>query len=310
VGAGRIATPEGEGHSDFAVVRYNPDGTLDTSFGSGGIARTGLSGGGYDVAAAVVAQPDGKIIVAGVSASYSTFGLDFALARYDRHGRLDPGFGDGGVVRTAISTVQDDFAEALVLQPDGKLVAGGVSLGTGFALARYLPDGSLDTGFGSGGIVTTPGTDWIHDLALQPDGKLVAAGTIFEEPYLDFAVARYRSDGTLDSRFGTDGIARIDFLGGHDFANAVALLRDGRIVAAGGAGPPASGFSVFALARYRSDGTLDQRFGTGGRLTTDFGGASYASGLAVQRDGRLVAAGVAAPGPSISYGDFALARYQ
>lgn len=310
VAAGRIAVPEGEGHPDFAVVRYNRDGTLDASFGSGGFAITDLSDGGYDVAADLVRQPDGKLVVAGVSASYSTIGLDFALVRYDRNGHLDPRFGEGGVVRTAISETEDDFAEALVLQPDGKLVAGGTTLGTGFALARYLPDGRLDPTFGAGGIVTTPGTDWIHDLALQRDGRVVAAGFISNGENLDLAVARYRLDGTLDRRFGTDGLVTTDFTGGYDVANAVEVLRDGRIVAAGAAASPTTGISVFGLARYHRNGALDRRFGSGGTVTTDFGGASSASALAVQHDGKLVAAGVAAPGPSISLGDFALARYR
>ena len=159
----------------LALLGEGAPGDLDPTFGVGGKVTTDF--GGYDSANALVLQPDGKLVAAGVR---STSDLDFALARYLPDGSLDPTFGVGGKVTTDFGS--SDVASALVLQPDGKLVAaGGVQFdGPGdFALARYLPDGSLDPTFGVGGKVTTDfgGIDGASALVLQPDGKLVAAGS-------------------------------------------------------------------------------------------------------------------------------------
>ena len=215
---------------------------------------------------------------------------------------LDSGFGNGGRVVTDISGRYDE-ARALAIQPDGRIVAAGVT-GTGsnedFALARYNTDGALDRTFGVGGTVITDvsrGSDAVWAVAIQSDGKIVAAGVASG----DFALARYNADGTLDPQFGNGGTITTDF-GGDDKANALALQRDGQIVVAGVAGG-----RDFALARYRTDGTLDATFGTEGKVTTDFSdNADVAFALAIQPDGMIVAAGATGGFPTAA---FALARY-
>ncbi len=272
--------------SDFALARYNPDGSLDPSFGNGGKVTTDF--GGDDAAFAVALQADGKIVVAGFS-----FG-QVALARYNSDGTLDPSFGSGGKVTTSFGDC-DGSAYALSLQPDGKIIVAGVSCAD-FLLVRYNPDGSLDSGFGSRGKVTTNfGALYLavaRALALQADGKIVAAGVFG----VDFALARYNPDGSLDPSFGNGGKVTTDFGGAAD-AFALALQQDGKIVATG----PCFVFRnyFFALARYNADGSLDANFGTGGKVLTHFvfagplalRGRDFAEALALQPDGKIVVAG-------------------
>jgi uncharacterized delta-60 repeat protein len=265
----------GESDHDFALARYNPDGTLDPTFGSGGRVLTDFAPGratsSSDRAHALAIQPGGKIVVAGTSWTRTSFDFppsqpDFALARYRPNGRLDRSFGRGGLVLTDFApgpTWSEDYAFAVALQPDGKiLVVGGsyvVPLGEGvsgdFALARYKKDGRLDATFGSGGLVLTdffPGLDaredWATAVAIQNDGKVVAAGGSYGAypgpGGLDFALARYHPNGTLDAFFGIAGRLLTD-LGSTDWVEALAIQKDGGIVAAGG-----TWLRDFALARY------------------------------------------------------------
>jgi uncharacterized delta-60 repeat protein len=187
----------------FALARYNPDGSLDTSFNGTGKVTTAIGTSG-DLADALVLQPDGKLVAAGWSKTGSQ--NVFALARYNPDGSLDTSFNGSGKTTTAIGT-SDDGARALMLQPDGKLVAGGWSY-TGsrnvFALARYLPDGSLDTSFKGTGKLTT---DFFADsaawaLVLQPDGRLVAAGNLSGSQGW-FALARYLGSTLSVGKAGT-----------------------------------------------------------------------------------------------------------
>jgi uncharacterized delta-60 repeat protein len=175
-------------------------GDLDPSFNGSGKVTTAI-GTGNDFAWALTLQPDGKIVAAGNSYSGTS---DFALARYNPDGSLDTNFNGTGNVTTAISA-GDDGAAALARQPDGKLVAAGWSSnGSGynddFALVRYNPDGSLDTSFNGSGKLTTsfgPGDDEATALALQPDGKPVAAGPSWNGSNVDFALVRYLNTSTL-----------------------------------------------------------------------------------------------------------------
>jgi uncharacterized delta-60 repeat protein len=243
---------------DFALARYNRDGSLDTSFGDGGKVTTDFFGFS-DTASAVAIQPGGKIVVAG-SAQVSSEDYDFALARYNRDGSLDTRFGDGGKVTTDFFAAVDNVT-AVALQPGGRIVAAGgafnISTGNDFALARYNRDGSLDTSFGDGGKVTTDffgfgGVDSATAVALHTGGRIVAAGAAGgSSGILDFALARYNRDGSLDTSFGDSGKVTTDFFGGFDEATAVALQPGGRIVAAGFA-VDGSTDSDFALARYVS----------------------------------------------------------
>lgn len=297
-------------------------GDLDASFGRGGRAMTDF-GQSADLAYAVAVQADGKLVVVGTTYTDNDFSNeDFALARYLPDGRLDKSFGTQGRVTTDFPGLAAQAA-AVAIQPDGKiLVAGGafplfVSAGD-IRLARYNPDGSLDAGFGDGGIVTTRfgGGSFASALALLPDGRIVVAGTDYtrfsfdESSDTDFALARYLPDGSPDTSFG-DGTGKVsaDFAGFDDAALAVLVQPDGRIVAVGSAKDPVDYYD-FAVARFRKNGQLDATFGSGGKVRTDFGehGLDIARSAVLQPDGRIVAAGLAITADG-GTSNFALARY-
>src|SRR5262245_9715242 len=271
---------------DFAVTRHLPNGTLDPSFGGGDGKVTTDFPGLAAVASSVVVQPDGKIVVAGGAFPNFTFLGDIAVVRYNADGSLDTSFGGTGIVITNFGTT-GSYAFDVKLQPDGKIVVAGThfvafqaseqSSDTNFALVRYNPDGSLDTGFGNlGGAVSTDfngGNDDAFSLIVQPDGKLVAVGSaISQADFYDFAAARYNADGTLDGSFDGDGKVRLDF-GNHDFdrAHSAALQADGKIVAAGFTIYDGGLSQPFALARWNADGTLDGSFDGDGKAEIDFG---------------------------------------
>jgi uncharacterized delta-60 repeat protein len=312
--AGGVFTSSGGFDNDFALARYNPDGTLDSTFGTGGIVTTDFADG--ETAFSLVVQADGKLVAAGIASS-NVEGSMFGLARYNSDGTLDPTFGTGGTVTTAFAGFGVVPSGSLAVQADGKLVvAGTVSSGMtlDFALARYQPDGALDPTFGSGGKVTTDlmssSDDDAEALVVQADGKLVVAGSVDSATGFDFALVRYQPDGALDPTFDRDGKVITEFTASINGAKALALQADGKLVAAGFAFTDGLS-SDFALARYHPNGALDRTFGRAGKVTTDFAGPSpddQINALAVQADGSLVAAGVA--GGSGGSGDFALARYR
>jgi uncharacterized delta-60 repeat protein len=315
---------------DVVVARFDAAGRLDPTFGDGGRVRTDLGGDSFDVdsASAVAVQRDGRIVVAGGGyLDESTQGV--GLVRYHRDGTLDAGFGGDGTVVTDLGP-DVDHASDLAVQRDGKLVVAGytaTAAGLVFLVARYLPDGSRDPGFGAGGVVTTniaAGPDLALGLAVQRDGRLVAVGVADAGSVAgdrgDFALVRYLPDGSIDTGFGFGGRVLTDFAGADDDARAVAVTADGRLAVAGSTEPEWSRRDV-AVARYRRDGTLDTRFGTGGRVTTGFAEApglenDYAEDLVVQRDGKVVVAGVANDDEDRwcacegSSGDFGLVRYR
>jgi uncharacterized delta-60 repeat protein len=297
---------------DIVLARYSTDGTLDASFGVGGLVVTDVAGS-EDDGFALVQQRDGKLVVAGTTfdqAGDSQF--NFALARYDADGALDPTFGAGGLVTTDFAGFSDE-AFALALQPDGKLVAAGDATnsavpvnGLDFALARYTPDGNLDPSFGTGGRVTTDfgvGIDTAHGLVLRADGGIVAGGTVSTPQSFDFGLAAYTATGALDPGFGTGGLTISDF-GDGDVLRSLALQPDGRIVAAGESDDLAEERQDVAVARYTPDGTLDPGFGAGGveisRLGAD---SSTANAVALAPDGNVVVAG-------FSSGGMVIARYR
>jgi uncharacterized delta-60 repeat protein len=320
---GRASMPAG-GYG-LAVVRYNPDGSLDTGFGSGGIVTTQV--GGSAIAYAVALQPDGKIVVAGASYPAQVFDPTVVLARYTAAGALDTGFGSGGIVTTDIKDYSPDQGVAVALQPDGKIIAAGDagldSDNSSFALTRYTPDGALDTSFGTGGtVVTAIGSNaLVYGMALQPDGKIVLAGkavsVVGGSAATAFALARYTPAGQLDTGFGTGGVVTTPFdskfAGGRPSgaeAYAVALQPDGKIVAAGDRfvdfGEDGEG-QYFALARYTPAGELDTGFGTGGTVTTAVSGslgAASARAVAIEPGGNIVVAGA-----DYDFLAFTLARY-
>jgi uncharacterized delta-60 repeat protein len=293
----------GHAGDQWALARFRTNGSLDPSFGAGGKVSGPFTG---DIRALAV-QADGKLVAAG------TAGSAFALARYNPDGSLDTSFGAGGLVTTDFPGASFAEAHALAVQSDGKIVAAGSAGAAAFAVARYNPDGSLDPRFGAGGLVTTAFGGFFNEangLVMQADGRIVAAGEVVNvDSTSAFALARYRSDGSLDPAFGTGGTLTTDFAG-TGTAAALVMQASGRLVAAGTANPATGTGNDFALAGYRPDGSLDPTFGTGGKITTDFGagGLDRANALTVQADDKLVAAG--SPNNYFGFGsDFGLARY-
>jgi uncharacterized delta-60 repeat protein len=244
---------------DFGLARYDPKGDLDRGFGVHGKVLTDFKGSGsVDVASAVAIQSDGKIVAAGYSDASGT-PYDFALVRYNPNGTLDTTFHSSGKVLTDLSgSGSYDQAHALGIQSDGKIVAVGLSMASGnsdFAIARYNPNGTLDTTFNTTGKVLTDlsgagSQDEASAVAIQSDGKIVAAGdSTVGGGNPDFALARYKADGTLDRAFNSTGRVLTDF-GGFDVAYAVVIQSARRIVAGGFS--DVSGSSDFALAGYFS----------------------------------------------------------
>ncbi len=297
---------------DFIVIRLNVDGSLDQSFGDGGRVVTDFLEG-EDTARSVVIQADGKIAVAGTAKRLIGARPNFALARYDTNGAPDTSFSDDGKTLIEFGT-SEGFA--LAVQPDGKLLVAGYEFSFitrtqyNFAVARTNSDGTLDTTFDGDGKVSTDfltRNDIAYDIALQPDGKIIVAGTkdIAEGATQDFAVARYNANGSLDTSFGNGGKVTTDFFSNLDDAKAVAVQTDGKIVV-GGSAVTATNTS-FALARYQSNGALDTTFDGDGKVVTDFGGFSNAiSDIVIQSSGKIIAVGSAI---NKSEGGFALARY-
>ena len=290
----------GDDSNDFKVVRYNTDGSLDTSFDSDGKVTTDINGG-LDDGQSVAIQSDGKIVVAGMG----RVGLNenFAVVRYNTDGSLDTTFNTDGKATTDIGTSTTDKANVVVIQSDGKIIAVGTS-NDDFTVVRYTATGALDTTFDTDGKATTDigtnTTDKANAVAIQSDGKIIAAGTSNN----DFAIARYNTDGALDTSLDTDGKVTTDIgTSTSDAANAVAIQSDGKIIAAG------TSNDDFAVARYTTTGALDTSLDTDGKVTTDIGTGTFDAGnaMAIQGDSKIVVAGrSSASGPP----SFAVARYE
>ncbi|MBL0317399.1 MAG: T9SS type A sorting domain-containing protein [Flavobacteriales bacterium] len=297
--------------NDFALMRYNSDGSIDNSFDSDGYVTTGFALFSNDRAFAVTIQDDGKILVAGYFTN-EVSGRDFALIRYNEDGSLDSTF-SGGVVTTALALGGDE-ARKILLQNDGKILVIGFSFDSAtrvFAVTRYNSDGSLDNTFDTDGIVTTSLSD-IDDAsyggALQSDGKIVVTGYTHVDTY-DFGVVRYNTDGSLDNTFDNDGFV-ITSVGtstsSADTPFSLSIQNDGKIVAAGFA---QNADNDFALVRYNSDGSIDNTFGINGIVTTNIGQSGSDDeirAVLIQSDGKILAAGNTNNGTD---NDFALARY-
>jgi uncharacterized delta-60 repeat protein len=279
---------------NFAVARYNQNGSLDEGFGTQGRTMTDFDGDD-DVANGVAVQRDGKIVVVG-TARIENKPTDFAIARYTTEGKLDKTFaGDG---RLTFGFNAYDEAHDVAIQPDGKIVVVGRRFGNNvpadFTLARITSTGQLDTSFSDDGKVATGfgGGEAAYAVALQRDGKIVAAGRKHDDDYdYDFALARYNTNGSLDKTFDGDGKLTTG-LGENDIALDVAIQPDGRIVAAGKKEVAETFASDIAATRYNIDGSLDRTFDGDGKLTVNLGSKEWANGVAVQQDGKLVVGGV------------------
>lgn len=299
----------GSSSGNFALVRYNSDGTLDTSFGNSGKVTTDFGSPG-EGANAITIQGDDKIVVAGAF----NYDDDFALARYNPGGTLDTTFDTDGRVITDFGSSQEG-ANALAVQGDGKILVAGYALGPtseDFALARYNADGSPDTGFDTDGKIMTDFGDWdsAQAVVVKDDGSIFAVGSTANQIASNFALARYDENGNLVGSFGVGGKVETNFnddlqFGSDDSAFDLKIQPDGKLVVAGRSD------GDFALTRYGPSGALDNTFSGDGKFTTDFGDLDSAYALAVQPDGRLVAAGSARIKDSSGdyYQDFAASRY-
>jgi uncharacterized delta-60 repeat protein len=290
----------------FIVLRYYPDGSLETVWGDS-------MGEGGNLAVAIAIQLDGGVLVAGsLSHQHSV------LFRYRSNGSRDTSFGTGGKVVTAIGRA--NWTSSIVVQPDGKIVAAGSSIDSTdisvFALVRYMKDGSLDGTFGSNGIVRTkfestgPNRAVVaNSLSLRRDGTIVAAGRITTASgETEFALARYKSNGYLDSTFDSDGKVTTPVYGSE--ATSVAVQSDGKVLAAGSP-TDYTGQHDFYLVRYSANGSLDTTFGGGdGIAEADFeqGSVDVAYGMALDNAGKAVIAGISYQ-INWMYGRFAIARF-
>jgi uncharacterized delta-60 repeat protein len=292
---------------DFAVVRYNNDGTLDTSFNGTGMVTTPF-GNSDDIALSVAIQGDGKIVVAGDSITGTSY--DFALARYNPDGTLDTSFNGTGKVTTDVGS-STETGHSVAIQADGKIIVAGTSavgFAYVFAVVRYNSNGSLDTTFnGTGKVITAIGgtNDQGFSVAIQADGKIVVAGLSAFNSQDDFAIVRYNNDGSLDTSFNGTGKVTTAIGSSHDMAFSVALKDDGKIIAAGKS--LTESYYDFAVVRYNSDGSLDTSFNGTGKVTTAIGSADdNGNCVAIQGDGKIVVAGTSLIGSS---NDFAVVRY-
>jgi uncharacterized delta-60 repeat protein len=299
---------DGSDDYDFAIVRYNSNGSLDNTFGTNGIVTTSV-GVSTAYANSIAIQSDGKIVAAGYSDNGSDDD-DFTIIRYNPNGSLDNTFGTNGIVTTPVGA-SGDFAYSIAIQSDGKILAAGYFYNGSnydFAIVRYNPNGSLDNTFGTNGIVTTSigaDYDYSYSVAIQSDGKILAAGYSYNGSDYDFAIVRYNSNGSLDYTFGTYGIITTPVGALSDYARSIAIQSDGKIAAAG---YYYNGSDYdFAIVRYNSDGSLDNTFGTNGIVTTPVGPSDDAAhSIAIQSDGKIAAAGYYYNGSDY---DFVIVRY-
>ena len=300
------------GVDQFALVRYNADGSLDTSFNGSGKLTTAV---GKDCHGKGVAlQGDGKIVVAGYSFKAGG-GQCFTVLRYTADGSLDTSFADSGKVTTNVGTKYAS-AESVTIQSDGKIVVAGDSFNASgnndFAVVRYNANGTLDMSFNETGKATADfgAHDYGRSVAVHGDGRIVVTGytTKSYESKKECALACFKANGSLDTTFNGTGEVTTNFGGdGNAEGRSVAVQTDGKIVVVGYA--TAGNTEEFALARYNADGTLDTSFGDSGQVMTDVGiSGSNATGVALQKDGKIVVVGYAVNNSGTNY-DFACVRY-
>jgi uncharacterized delta-60 repeat protein len=292
-------------------------GMLDPTFGAGGVVDINVSPDGGAGAAAVVLQPDGKTVLAGGLGINSSSG--FGLFRLTTAGDLDTGFGDGGIAGTFFA-IAGGWAEAVALAPDSRVLVGGrvylTSTADDFAIARFSPGGALDGTFGDGGVAFagfgSPFRGYVDSIDVLPDGHVLVAGvrgsTLLGDP-VDYAVAKFNPNGSLDTSFGTGGKVMVDVRSTRESGAAMAVQPDGKILVAGSSSLPAPMVGAnLSVVRLGVNGGLDPSFGAAGKFllaSATTGGGSAAGTVAVDGAGRIVLGGLI-DGPSSL--DFAVVR--
>jgi uncharacterized delta-60 repeat protein len=288
-------------NSDIVLLRFNADGSLDTPFGTTGVAV--YDSGGDDWGQGVILQTDGKALVAGYR--WNGTDSDIALLRFNTDGSLDTAFGSSGVA--VYDGGWDDIGRAVVLQPDGMaLVAGDTWNGTDFdvLLLRFQANGSLDTTFGSNGAAVYAGSwdDRGKAVALQADGKALVTGYSANR---DIALLRFNANGSLDTTFAAAGIALYNGGGVLEMGNALVLQADGKALVAGYSMTGTD--MALVLLRFNTDGTFDTTFGTNCAATYDGGVSDYGNAVVLQSDGKALVAGDSLNGTDL---DIVLLRFQ
>lgn len=283
-------TTDVSGHDDILVVRYLSNGALDPSFSSDGSEITNLLATSNETATAMALQPDGKIVVVGYTDANSGTNLDMFVVRFNPNGGLDSSFGFSGKYTINPTVSADDRAMGVAILPDGKIMIGGsarTNTSTSFALARLTAGGVLDPTFsGDGYQEITAGYSECQAMAVQPDGKIILVGESKSVGTEDFVVTRCNSNGTLDSTFSGDGIAKNNIVG-KDAAYAITLQPDGKILVAG----HANGGTDSVVIRYLADGTLDPSFSFDGIYQNSFGSLSSFSAVVLEADGKILLGG-------------------
>lgn len=290
----------------YGLARYDTGGTLDPTFSGDGKVFTNIVSG-WDHPYGLAIQPDGKLVAVGAT---QVSGGAFSVIRYHSNGTLDGSFSGDGKLTTNFTT-GDDWARDVALQGDGKIVVSGVAGSSSsnkmVALARYNANGTLDNSFGGDGKVTknvNRGFESANGVGIQLDGKIVTAGSISGSGGR-LLVLRFNANGSIDLSFSGDGVVTTNFTTRDDWAWDLTIQVDGKIVAAGTAGI-GGGDGDFAVARYGTNGGLDNSFGGDGKVVTSItSGIDVATGVGIQADGNIVVGGRVAG----SGGRFGVVRY-
>lgn len=287
--------------ADFVLMRFLPDGRLDTSLANRGWTTTRF-GKSIDQADGVTVQADAKTVVVGGSLQKSLLSgrYDFAIARYLPDGRLDPQFGQGGKTIVRLGSASEDLARAVQQDQAGRILIAGRAFASqassAIGVVRLDGRGRLDTTFGRGGkVLTVPGGESAADsLAIQPDQRIVVAGTLYQRDAGTLrgagVVVRYTDAGSPDPSFGTAGIVRLPDV---SELKVVKLQQDGKMLLLGTRETTRQAWAAMVVTRLHPDGSLDRSFGKGGMASVELQGHLTASGMTVSRRNDIYVAGIA-----------------
>ncbi|MGJ8746083.1 T9SS type A sorting domain-containing protein [Polaribacter sp.] len=284
-------TTNANGNSDFALVQYDSNGILDSSFGTNGIAVLDINGFDEEASFSLL-QSDGKIITVGHTTNSNK---DIIVARFNSNGTLDTTYAINGLF--TYDSGADDFGKKVAILPDNKIFIG-CEISSNYGIIKISETGTVITSFGTNGITTTDlgSVDSLRDLKLQSDGKILIAGTsgkndIGDGDVYDKALIRHNSDGSLDNTFNSTGIIFTSFESGkNDGGYAINIQPDGKIII-NGSSEDNQGYDNIALTRYNTDGSIDESFGTNGTTFTNYSDYDFSFTSLIQTDGKIILGG-------------------